>query len=112
MVSAIRVALIVATLSSMVACAGKRGDSYVEAVDVQRECCEHLAGTRRDRCLRDIPRVNDPDVAMSATNQATFGCVLEHFVCNRATGRPTKESAQAQYDCVESLPQPARTATP
>lgn len=66
-------------------------------------CCENLGGPARDRCLRDIPRAHDSRVAQTTTNQETYSCVAEHFVCNPATGRATRESAQAQHDCLDDL---------
>jgi hypothetical protein len=92
------------TLAILVACGGnggKRTDTYAKATDVQGECCQSLAGAERDRCLSEIVRVSDPEAAQTSTNQATYACVVEHFVCNPTTGRPTQTSAQAQYDCIE-----------
>ncbi len=87
----------------LVACSGggKRTDTYAKANDVQGQCCESLAGAERDRCLSEIVRIEDPEAAKTSTNQATYACVVEHFVCNPQTGRPTQTSAQAQYDCIE-----------
>ena len=91
------------------ACGGggktKRGDTYVAATSAQEQCCEHLAGGARDSCLQQIVRVPDEAVARSQQNQATYACVQEQFVCNPATGMPTQESAQAQLDCIQDLPQ-------
>jgi hypothetical protein len=80
---------------------GKRGDTYAKGTDVQGQCCENLTGAERDRCLSEIVRVDDPGAAKTSTNQATYACVVEHFVCNPQTGRSTPVSAQAQYDCIE-----------
>ncbi|MBA3818170.1 MAG: hypothetical protein H0X17_04715 [Deltaproteobacteria bacterium] len=80
---------------------GKRRDTYARATDVQGACCEHLSGPARDQCLGEIVRVEDPQAAKTSTGQATYACVVEHFVCNPETGRPTQPSAQAQYDCIE-----------
>lgn len=80
---------------------GKRTDTYAKGTDVQADCCENLSGADRDRCLGDIVRIEDPEAAKTSTSQATYACVVEHFVCNPQTGKPTQASAQAQYDCIE-----------
>ena len=80
---------------------GKRTDTYAKGTDVQADCCESLRGPERDRCLGDIVRIDDPEAAKTSTSQATYACVVEHFVCNPQTGKPTPASAQAQYDCIE-----------
>lgn len=80
---------------------GKKTDTYAKGTDTQAQCCESLAGAERDRCLSEIVRVPDPEAAKTSTNQATYACVVEHFVCNPQTGKPTQSSAQAQYDCIE-----------
>jgi hypothetical protein len=88
---------------ALVACGGgkKRTDTYAKATDALGDCCENLKGAERDQCLGDIVRVEDPEAAKTTTAQATYACVVEHFVCNPQTGRPTQASAQAQYDCIE-----------
>ena len=90
----------------LVACGGgTRSDTYARATDVQAECCENLQGPERDRCLSEIVRIEDPAAAKTPTSQSTYACVAEHFVCDRASGRPTQPSAQAQYDCIEDQAQ-------
>ena len=79
------------------------GDRHARGVAVQEECCEHLEGPDRDRCLQEVVRVDDPGAASTATNQQTYACVVEHFVCDPRTGRETRESAQAQLDCTDEL---------
>ena len=79
---------------------GQRTDTYAKGTDAQAQCCENLSGEGRDRCLSEIVRV-EPDAATTSTNQATYACVVEHFVCDPRTGKPTQQSAQAQYDCIE-----------
>ncbi len=93
----------VALAVGLVACGGGGGhsDTYAKATDEQAQCCEHLRGPDRDRCLSEIVRVDDPEAAKTSTNQATYACVVEHFVCDPTTGKPTQASAQAQYDCIE-----------
>ena len=88
------------------ACGGRpRGDTYQHATAVEQSCCEHLAGAARDQCLGAVVHVDDPAVATSSTNQQTFACVQDHFVCDASTGRATKQSAQAQLDCIADLDQ-------
>jgi hypothetical protein len=88
----------------LVACGGRQhGDTYAKATSAEQACCEHLTGTTRDQCLHRIVRIQDPAVASSSTNQATYACVEEHFVCDPQTGHATQVSAQDQMDCVQDL---------
>ena len=80
---------------------GKRNDTYAKGTDAQAQCCENLTGSERDACLGQIVRTEDPQAAKTATNQATYACVVENFVCDPHTGHSTAASAQAQYDCIE-----------
>lgn len=92
--------------ASLVACGGggsSKGDTYTRATDVQGTCCEHLAGEGRTQCLQQVVRVDDPGVAKTAINQQTYACVVEHFTCDPASGRPTQQSAQAQLECIQEL---------
>lgn len=84
---------------------GGRGNAYAKATSAQEACCEHLQGTDRDQCLQQIVRVDDPAVAGTDVNQSTYRCVEEHFVCDPTTGHASRESAQAQYDCIAELGQ-------
>lgn len=84
---------------------GKKPDTYARAGDVQGECCQHLQGGARDQCLAGIVRIDDAEVARNETNQATYACVVQHFQCNPETGHPTPQSAQAQLECIQDLPQ-------
>jgi hypothetical protein len=84
---------------------GKRQDSYAHATQAEQACCEHLGGGARDQCLSSLVRVDDPSVQASRTNQQTFACVEDHFQCDASTGRATKDSAQAQLDCIADLQQ-------
>lgn len=95
----------VGVLVALVACGApaSQSDTHAKATDVQGACCENLEGAGRDQCLREIVRADDPAVAGTRTNQATFDCVAEHFTCNPSTGRATQASAQAQHDCIEDL---------
>ena len=94
-----------ATALVLAACGGSRGtDTYARGTQVQEECCENLQGQHRDRCLGEVIRIGDPAAARTATNQQTFACVAEHFVCDPQTGRETQASAQAQHDCTDDLP--------
>lgn len=96
-----------ATLFALLAACGGRAhqDTYQHATAVEQQCCEHLAGAARDQCLGSLVRVDDPAVATSSTNQQTFACVSDHFVCDASTGRATHDSAQAQLDCIADLAQ-------
>jgi hypothetical protein len=96
-----------AALAFLVAACGGRphGDTYQHATQAEQSCCEHLAGGARDQCLAAVVHVDDPAVATSSTNQQTFGCVEDHFVCDASTGRATRQSAQAQLDCIADLDQ-------
>ena len=82
---------------------GKKGDTYARATNSQQQCCENLAGAARDQCLGDVVRVEDQGVAKNEVNQATYSCVVEHFVCDPKSGRPTQPSAQAQLECIQDL---------
>ncbi len=97
---------IVALLAGLAACGGgKRTDSYQQASSKQQSCCESLTGADRDSCLAEQVRVEDPAVAKSDANQATYRCVESHFVCDPSTGHASPESAQEQYDCIADLGQ-------
>ena len=89
---------------TLAACGGARhGDTYAKATQAQQVCCEHLAGGPRDACLQKIVRVTDPEVARSSTNQASYACIEEHFVCDPQTGHATQASSQAAMDCIQDL---------
>ena len=102
--TALRERLATTLLATLCACGGgKHDDTYAKAQSAQQSCCEHLAGADRDRCLQQIVRVDQPDVAHSATNQSTFACVEEHFACDPHTGHATQQSAQSQMECLQDL---------
>jgi hypothetical protein len=91
---------------ALAACGGRpHGDTYQHATATEQSCCEQLAGGARDQCLASLVHVDDPAVATSSTNQQTFACVEDHFVCDASTGRATTRSAQAQLDCIADLDQ-------
>jgi len=95
-----------ALLLAAAACGGRpHHNTYERATLAQERCCESLAGPGRDQCLQQIVRVPDPSVQTTSTNQATFECVEDHFVCDSSTGRATQPSAQAQLDCIQDLAQ-------
>ena len=79
------------------------GDTYTKATDVQGACCENLKGDGRTQCLQQVVRVDDEAVAKNLINQQTYACVVDHFTCDPASGRPTQESAQAQLECLQEL---------
>ena len=85
------------------ACRTSKHDTYARGTQLQEECCEHLDGANRDACLREVVRVDDPGAAPTATNQQTYACVVEHFVCDPRTGREPPASAQAQHDCTDDI---------
>jgi hypothetical protein len=95
------------SLAGIAACGGGGGhsDTYKKATSEQERCCENLNGPDRDACMQSIVRVDNPDVAATDTNQATYRCIEDHFVCDPSTGHPSPESAQAQYDCIADLGQ-------
>ncbi len=87
-------------------CGGaSHGDTYRAATSAEQRCCENLAGAPRDQCLAELVKVDDPAVAGDSANQATYACIEDHFVCDPSTGRASKDSAQAQYDCIADLGQ-------
>ncbi len=95
---------VTAILLMLVACGGPtRTDTYARGTDLQEQCCESLTGAPRDACLAAIVRIHDPGAAATATNQQTYACVVDHFVCDPATGHETAASAQAQHDCTDEL---------
>ncbi|MCX5745632.1 MAG: hypothetical protein NT062_24410 [Proteobacteria bacterium] len=88
----------------MLACGGgAHGDTYARGAHLQAECCEALTGGARDKCLADLPKVDDQQVQTSSANQSTYGCVVAHFACDKATGHATQASAQAQLECIQEL---------
>lgn len=98
---------ITAVIFALAACGGaKRTDTYARGTDAQGQCCQGLAdGAARNACLTNVVRIEDAQVASTSINQATYSCVVEHFVCDPATGRPTQPSAQAQLECIQDLAQ-------
>jgi hypothetical protein len=94
------------------ACATTDTNHYRPALSNQEQCCRKLADANAQQaCLVDIPRTQDET---SPINQETFQCVSQYFVCDSATGRATKDSAQRQLDCLNDLEstQQARNETP
>ena len=94
-------------LLALAACGGGRpANHYQKALSKQEQCCQQLADERaRAECDARIVRVDDPEVARTRENQATFHCVEKHFVCEPTTGTATKESSQRALDCVADLGQ-------
>lgn len=90
---------------TLAACGGGSGkrDTYAKGTEVQQACCEHLSAGARDQCLQGIVRVDDKEVAKTSVNQQTYDCVVSHFTCDPTTGRPTRDSAQAQLECIQDL---------
>lgn len=96
-------AFTLSTILLAVACGGggAKGDTYARGTQVQEACCEKAPG--RDACLQQVVRVDDKAVAGSPLNQQTFACVVDHFTCDPATGHATRDSAQAQLECIQDL---------
>jgi hypothetical protein len=93
-------------------CATTATSAYGPAIVSQEQCCDRLADPNaRNTCRGEIPRTQDE---ASPINQETFQCVQRNFKCDAATGRATRESAQAQLDCLNDLEstQQARNETP
>lgn len=91
---------------ALAACGGgKHTDSYAKATTEQQACCDNLGGADRDQCLASLVTVEDPAIASTDANQASYRCVDAHFVCDPQTGRASAESAQEQYDCIAELSQ-------
>ena len=89
----------------LAACGGSKGaDRYAQATNAQELCCENVAGATRAQCLANIVKAPDPSIAATDVNQATFACVMDHFVCDPTSGHATQASAQAQLDCIQDLP--------
>jgi hypothetical protein len=96
----------------LVACATTATNHYRPAIASQEQCCDKLTDPNaRNTCRGEIPRTQDE---ASPINQETFQCVQRHFICDAATGRATRESAQSQLDCLNDLEstQQARNETP
>ena len=94
------------------ACATSDVNHYKPALANQEQCCNRVADPNaKQACLTDIPRTQDES---SNINQETFQCVAKHFICDPATGRATRDSAQQQLDCLNDLEstQQARNETP
>jgi hypothetical protein len=94
-------------LLTLAACGGRQSTNHYEkAVSKQEQCCAQLADDgAQAACTARIVRVDDPEVAQTAENQATFHCVEKHFVCDPSTGAATQESSQKALDCVADLGQ-------
>lgn len=100
----VKTTLVTGWLLFAIACGGSsRGDTYAKGSHLQQECCEHLSGGARDKCLGELPKVEDKQVQSSSANQATYACVVQHFTCDKATGHATQASAQAQLECIQEL---------
>lgn len=98
-----RVLALVATFA-IAGCATTTPNFYRSALTRQETCCSALTDpAARNACLGEISRVDNPTSETSAVNAETFRCVDQHFRCNPATGRATKDSAQEQLDCINDL---------
>jgi hypothetical protein len=89
---------------SLVGCGGNaKRDTYARGTNLEQQCCENLQGPTRDKCLGELPKVEDKAVQDHSANQATYRCVVDHFTCDRSTGHATQESTQAQLECIQEL---------
>ena len=100
--------VLAATLWLAVASCGgsahNRRDAYRVALSKQEACCDALAEpAARDACRARLVRVGDKEVEKTSINQATFGCVERHFVCDGSTGEATMASKQSQLECLIDL---------
>ena len=105
--------LLGAALLAAGACATAPINHYRQALSSEELCCNNLRDPgARNACLADIPHV--PGDEMSPLNQETFGCTERNFRCDPGTGRASRESAQAQLDCLNDLEstQQAQSETP
>ena len=94
------------SIAILAGCSGnKTQTNYSRGVEVQEQCCESLQDAARDQCLREVVRVDDPAAQRTATNEQTYRCVVDLFICDSSTGHETPASAQAQHDCIEELQQ-------
>ena len=107
-----RIRLLSLSLVAVAACATTDANHYRPALANEEACCHRVGDPNGQRaCLADIPRTQDET---SSINQETFQCVERNFVCDPATGRATRDSAQQQLDCLNDLEstQQARNETP
>jgi hypothetical protein len=92
------------TAAALVACGGAQRNHYRASLGKQESCCKQLPDDGSSAaCMNEIPKVDDPAAETAQTNQETFACVERYFMCDVNTGRATKESAQAQLDCLNEL---------
>jgi hypothetical protein len=105
---AVRCALLLAAVAeSASGCGGATVNYYTSAVTRQEQCCDGIAdAAAREACRAQIRRVDGESVANTDVNQETFACIDRYFRCDAATGRATRDSAQAQLDCLNDLGTP------
>jgi len=98
--------LVAALAASALGCgAAATTNYYATAISKQEQCCDGLAdAAAKAECRAQIRRVDSEAAANTDVNQRTFECVDSYFQCDSATGRATRESAQAQLDCLNDLP--------
>jgi hypothetical protein len=83
---------------------GAAPNYYNRSITKQEKCCNSVAEPNaRSACLAEIKHADSPAVATSRTNEETYACVDRYFVCDPQSGHETKESAQAQLDCINGL---------
>jgi len=100
----VRIAAAMLVLTAIGCGAATSRSRYASAVSEQEECCDGLAdAAARAECREAIRRVDSEAAADADVNRQTFECVDRYFECDAATGRATRESAQAQLDCLDDL---------
>ena len=97
--------LVAALAASALGCgAAATTNYYATAITKQEQCCDGLAdAAAKEECRAQIRRVESEQAANLDVNQETYECVDRNFQCDSATGRATRESAQAQLDCINDL---------
>ena len=100
--TSLRSLILFAGVVSGAACATTSTNLYRASLAAEEDCCAHLTDANAQAaCRSEIPRPKGNETAQ--LNQETFACVRGHFRCDPATGRPTRESAQQQLDCLNDL---------
>jgi hypothetical protein len=104
-VAMLRLASFILALGLLVTTAcGSTTNYYRSATKKRTSCCQRLPeGGERDGCVARINKV-PPAEEKTELNQQTFRCVDQNWTCDEKTGQPTRESAQKQLNCINSLP--------
>ncbi len=89
------------TLGLTLYACGAAPNYYKRSISKQEACCNHSSDP--SGCMAEIKHADSDAVAESRTNQETYSCVDRYFKCDPQTGHETKDSAQAQLDCINGL---------